>query len=110
MRVNCPDCAADDTPSDELLTASGITDVTGFRFRAGLGCASCRGTGFKGRKAVAEVLLLDDELRELIVTREPVRRVKEAAYRKGTRMLRDVGLDLVRRGQTTLQELNRVVT
>jgi general secretion pathway protein E len=110
MRVNCPDCVTDETPSDELLTASGITDVAGFRFRAGLGCASCRGTGFKGRKAVAEVLLLDDELRELIVTREPVRRVKEAAYRKGTRMLRDVGLDLVRRGETTLQELNRVVT
>ena len=58
---------------------------------------------------MAEVLILDDELRELIVTREPVRRIKEAAYRKGTRLLRDVGLDLVRRGETTLQELNRVV-
>ncbi len=110
VRVNCPDCVADETPTPELLTASGLADVTGFRFRAGQGCASCRGTGYKGRKAVAEVLLLDDELRELIVTREPVRRVKEAAYRKGTRILRDVGLDLVRRGETTLQELNRVVT
>ena len=110
VRVNCPDCATDHTPTPELLAASGITDVTGFHFLAGPGCASCRGTGYKGRKAVAEVLLLDDELRELIVTREPVRRVKEAAYRKGTRILRDVGLDLVRRGETTLQELNRVVT
>ena len=68
------------------------------------------GTGFKGRKAVAEVLVLDDELREMIVTREPVRRIKEAAARKGTRLLREAGLDLVRRGETTLGELNRVVS
>jgi general secretion pathway protein E len=109
VRVNCPDCAVDVTPPAALLADSGISDPQGFHFRAGQGCASCRGTGYKGRKAVAEVLLLDDELRELIVTREPVRRVKEAAYRKGTRVLRDVGLDLVRRGETTLEELNRVV-
>lgn len=109
VRVNCPDCAAPDTPSAELLAESGLGDVGGFRFMAGRGCAGCRGTGFKGRKAVAEVLLLDDELREMIVTKEPVRRIKEAAHRKGTRVLRDVGLDLVRQGETTLQELNRVV-
>jgi general secretion pathway protein E len=96
-------------PDAALLAASGIADTQGFRFMTGRGCAHCRGTGFKGRKAVAEVLILDDELREMIVTREPVRRIKEAAYRKGTRLLRDVGLELVRRGETSLQELNRVV-
>jgi general secretion pathway protein E len=109
VRVNCPDCAVDDVPTPELLADSGLSDLSGFHFRAGRGCASCRGTGFKGRKAVAEVLLLDDELREMIVTREPVRRIKEVAHQKGTRVLRDVGLDLVRRGESTLQELNRVV-
>ena len=109
VRVNCPDCAVPDTPSAELLAESRLGDVGGFQFRSGRGCASCRGTGYKGRKAVAEVLLLDDELREMIVTKEPVRRVKEAAHRKGTRVLRDVGMDLVRLGETTLQELNRVV-
>ena len=110
VRTNCVACVADTLPDADLLAISGITDVTGFRFRAGQGCAQCRGTGFKGRKAVAEVLVLDDELREMIVTREPVRRIKEAACRKGTRLMRDVGLDLVRHGETSLQELNRVVT
>ena len=110
MRVSCTECAQDYEPDAQLLRDSGIDDVTGFRFRAGRGCAHCRGTGFKGRKAVAEVLVLDDELREMIVTREPVRRIKEAASRKGTRLLRDAGLDLVRRGETTLGELNRVVS
>ena len=110
VRVNCPDCVRDEMPEAGLLAASGLGDVTGFRFRVGRGCASCRGTGFKGRKAVAEVLLLDDELRELIVAREPVRRIKEAARGKGTRLMRDVGLDLVRAGETSLRELNRVVS
>lgn len=109
IRMNCTDCMASDNPSTELLADSRLTDVTGFEFRAGRGCSSCRGTGFKGRKAVAELLLLDDELREMIVTKEPIRRVKEAAHRKGTRLLRDVGMDLVRKGETTLGELNRVV-
>lgn len=110
VRVICPDCSQVAVPDAALLTISGIIDIEGFNFRTGRGCAHCRGTGFKGRKAVAEVLLLDDELREMIVTREPVRRIKEAACRKGTRLLREAGLDMVRRGETSLQELNRVVT
>ena len=110
MRMSCTACVKDEQPDAELLRASGIDDVSGFCFRVGRGCAQCRGTGFKGRRAVAEVLLLDDELREMIVTREPVRRIKEAASRKGTRLLREAGLDLVRRGETTLEELNRVVS
>jgi len=110
MRVSCPECVEDVVPDAAQLHESRIDDATGFNFRAGRGCAHCRGTGFKGRKAVAEVLVLDDELREMIITREPVRRIKEAASRKGTRLLREAGLDLVRRGETTLQELNRVVS
>ncbi len=109
VRVSCVACAQDDVPDAALLAASGIADPTGMRFRSGHGCAQCRGTGFKGRVAVAEVLLFDDELREMIVLREPVRRIKEAARSKGTRLMREVGLDLVRQGQTSLQELNRVV-
>jgi general secretion pathway protein E len=110
MRTNCTECVAPAEPDPELLAASGITNLQDYRFCAGLGCAHCRGTGFKGRKAVAEVLILDDVLREMIVTREPVRRIKEEAIRKGTRLLRDAGMDMVRRGETTLQELNRVVS
>jgi general secretion pathway protein E len=110
VRISCPHCSEGVRPDSALLASSGIADIAGFTFKASLGCAQCRGTGFKGRKAVAEVLILDDELRELIVTREPVRRVKEAAYRKGTRPLREAGMQLVRSGETSLEELNRVVT
>jgi general secretion pathway protein E len=53
-------------------------------------------------------LILSDELRELIVAKEPIRKVKEAARRGGTRLLRDGAIDLMLSGQTTLAEVNRV--
>ena len=72
------------------------------------GCRECRGSGYKGRKAIAELLILNDELRELIVARAPIRQLKDAARRNGTRFLRDAALDAVQRGDTTLQEIDRV--
>jgi general secretion pathway protein E len=110
IRVNCPHCSAPYAPAAELLADSLLSPerVAGFDFRAGRGCAQCRGSGYKGRKAVAEMMLLNDELRELIVGRAPIRQVKEAAARAGVRNLRDAALDMVRRGETTLEEINRV--
>jgi general secretion pathway protein E len=109
VRLNCHGCLERVTPAGELLAASGLdAQAAVFEFRAGRGCGQCRGSGFRGRGAIAELLLLTDELREMIAAREPIRRIKEAARRAGTRFLRDSALDLVRRGETTLQEINRV--
>jgi general secretion pathway protein E len=74
----------------------------------GKGCAECRGTGFKGRKAIGELLVMNDELRELIVARAPARKLKEAAQAAGTIPLRDAALALVQSGESTLEEINRV--
>jgi general secretion pathway protein E len=82
--------------------------VKGWKFRIGKGCRECRGAGYKGRKAIAELMILNDEIRELITRRAPARELKEAAARAGTRFLRDAALDAVRAGETTLQEINRV--
>jgi general secretion pathway protein E len=108
VRVNCPHCATPYTPSDALLAESALTEPEGFNFKAGQGCGQCRGTGYKGRRAIAEMLLLTDEIRELIVARAPIRTLKEAAYRSGVRSLREVAIDMVRHGETTLEEINRV--
>ncbi len=110
IRVNCTHCVADVRPDEELIIASGIkpADAQHMRFRAGQGCGQCHGTGYKGRKAIAEILYLNDEIRELIIGRQPVRLIREAALRNGTRFLRDGALDMVMRGETTLQEVNRV--
>ena len=110
VRLTCPHCAESQQPSEDTLRKSGILpeQAKHFRFVAGKGCGQCRGTGYKGRKAIAEMLHLNDEIRELIVAREPVRSIKEAARRNGTRYLREAALDLVRLGETTLKEINRV--
>ena len=110
VRRNCPSCSEPAVPDAALLRASRLLprDVAGFSFRAGRGCGQCRGTGYRGRSAIAEMLVLDDELRELIAAREPIRRLKEAAREKGTRLLRESALALVREGGTTLEEVNRV--
>lgn len=108
LRLNCPHCVGDASMDEELLRESGIVDPQAYRFRAGAGCVQCRGSGYKGRRAVAEVLRLTDEIREMIVARASIRLLKEQARKQGTRFLRDVALELVRDGHTTLQEVNRV--
>jgi general secretion pathway protein E len=110
VRKNCPHCAVAEPPSPELQRESGLdpADPVGFDFRSGKGCGHCRGTGYKGRKAIAEVLLLTDELREMIVARAPIRALKEAARASGTRFLREAAVECVRRGETDLREINRV--
>jgi general secretion pathway protein E len=110
LRVNCKHCEEDDYPTPELLHASGLNEdqVMGWRFRAGKGCGHCRGSGFKGRKAIAEILNLNDEIRELIIARAPIRQLKQAAQANGTMLLRASALALVRKGETTLSEINRV--
>jgi general secretion pathway protein E len=110
IRANCPHCAEDVYPDAELLEESGITPeaATGMTFKQGKGCGHCRGTGYRGRKAVAELLVLNDEMREMIVAREPIRKLKEAAKRSGMRTLREAAIEAAGKGVTTLQEINRV--
>ena len=110
VRLNCPNCLAPgagklDEFSSVTLSESGIPPE---QLKHGRGCGHCRGTGYKGRKAICEILSMNDELRELIVAREPIRKIKEAAYRGGTRSLREAAMGLARAGETTIQEVDRV--
>lgn len=110
LRLNCPHCSVPYGPSEAELLKTGVKpqDRTLYQFMQGRGCGDCRGTGFKGRRAIAEILRLDDELRELIVERHPIRRLKELARAKGTRSLTDAALMVAMTGQTTLEEVRRV--
>ncbi|HEY0562359.1 MAG TPA: GspE/PulE family protein [Methylophilus sp.] len=110
IRETCVHCAEDYTPNQALLEESAITpeQASHMRFKLGKGCGHCRGTGYKGRKAVAELLVLNDELREMIVAREPIRQLKEAARRSGMITIREAAVATVAEGLTTLQEINRV--
>ena len=110
VRMNCPHCAVRYTPTDHELVAARLEREAAedYLFMRGKGCGDCRGTGYKGRRSIAEILTLNDEIRELIVDKQPIRRIKAAAHANGTRSLRLAALDLVRRGATTLDEIKRV--
>jgi len=110
IRAICTHCAEDYQPDAQLLADSGISPemAIGMQFKFAKGCGHCRGTGYRGRKAVAELLILNDELREMIVAREPIRKLKEAAKNSGMRTIREAALEAVGNGITTLQEINRV--
>ncbi|WP_211444606.1 GspE/PulE family protein [Collimonas humicola] len=110
IRLNCPHCAVPYSPSDAELARVHLTSaqVKDYQFKQGTGCGDCRGTGYKGRKAIAEILTLSDEIREMVIEKSPIRQIKEAARRNGTRSLREAALSLVRSGDTTLDEIKRV--
>ena len=110
LRMNCPHCSINVEPDAELLRQAGLSpdDVRDWQFRAGQGCGHCRGVGYKGRKAIAEVLLINDALRELIVQRAPISLLKEQARQCGLRELRQSAMECVARGDTTLEEVARV--
>jgi general secretion pathway protein E len=109
LRRVCPDCGQDAPPAPgEWEALAGCAPPAGAHILRGAGCGNCRGTGYKGRQAIAEVLVLDDELRELVVQRAPVRQLKALARSRGARSLREAALALASRGHTTLEEVRRV--
>ncbi|QDC43569.1 GspE/PulE family protein [Methylophilus medardicus] len=112
VRVICPFCKVDDVPEPALLAKSGLTaqSTQHYQFKKGQGCGQCHGSGYKGRKGIAELLLFDDRMRELIVSKAPISQIKALAATTGTRAMRESGLALVAAGETTLQEINRVTS
>jgi general secretion pathway protein E len=110
LRVNCPHCAVNVVPSAEELELADLTreHVSSWIFKRGQGCGHCRGVGYKGRKAVAEVLVLDDALREMIASQAPISVLKERAMQNGLQPLAHACLPWVARGETTLDEVARV--
>jgi type IV pilus assembly protein PilB len=77
-------------------------------FYRGAGCHDCRGTGFRGRIGIFELLRMTDEIRELVLERAPDARLLDGARRNGMRTLREECLALVAAGETTLEEVLRV--
>ena len=77
-------------------------------FFRGKGCDDCRGTGFRGRLGIFELLRVDDDIRGLVFDRAPDRPLVDAARKSGMRTLREECLALVSRGETTLEEVLRV--
>ena len=74
----------------------------------GKGCQDCRETGYRGRVAINELLVMNEELRNLILERAPESKLNEAAVRGGMTALREECLARVMEGETTLEEVVRL--
>ncbi len=110
VRRVCTHCRQPVVYGREALEESGLDYDTfkGHTFYAGTGCRECNGQGYHGRTAILELLDLDDNLRDLIASKAPVSRLKEAARAAGTVFLRDSAVEKLVKGVTTLEEINRV--
>jgi len=111
IRRVCDACAAITPPDAELVRAAGLTPewIAAARCRNGRGCAVCRGTGYAGRIALAEVLRVDDALKEGLLARTSAASLRKIAMASGHVFMRDIALNLAARGITTLQEIHRVI-
>ncbi|MEW5561966.1 GspE/PulE family protein [Enterobacter asburiae] len=111
VRCICPDCGVSVQPDAEELAvwqASELRDLSA-SWRKGQGCEACRYSGYRGRLALAEVLSFSDAMKEALLARSSVRRLREVAVADGFVALQTIALRAVLEGKTTLQEINRVI-
>ena len=93
----------------ERILLGAPADSAPLMLRRGVGCALCRGTGYRDRVAAFQVLDVTDELRELIAERASKQRIAEVAAAGGVRAIADEALELARLGQTSVEEAMRLV-
>ena len=77
------------------------------KFYKGEGCSECNGSGYKGRTGLYELLIVNDKIRELVVKRESLAAVRNAAVEGGMKTLRENGLKKAMEGITTIEEVLR---
>ncbi|WP_457754757.1 GspE/PulE family protein [Thermovibrio ammonificans] len=107
VRKICPHCKTPYTPEPGELQELGITGYSGPLYR-GRGCDYCMGTGYLGRTAIYEILVIDRDIKRLILDRRDSDEIKELALSKGMRTLKGDGAEKVKLGITTVEEVLRV--
>ncbi len=109
VRRICPECREEFPPTEEDLMELKLTaeDVAGKKFFKGAGCNSCSNTGYKGRVGLFEFMVMDDELRMMIIENKTTDELRNKAREKGMRLLRDSGIAFIYDGTTTAEEIIR---
>ncbi|MBU2595981.1 MAG: type II secretion system ATPase GspE, partial [Planctomycetes bacterium] len=108
VRKICPECKERYEPAEHELRELGIGDRGSVEFYAGAGCSKCFNTGYKGRTGIYELMLLDEQIREMVNVRQTAGVIKQKAIEKGLQTLRMDGARKVMAGATTIAEVLRV--
>ena len=109
VRRVCSACKTSYQPDDDLLRELGPDGdrMRGATFHYGRGCDECHHTGYRGRSGIYEVMLIDDELRRIVLKSGSTAELRAAAIRNGMKTLRESGLAAVSEGRTTIEEVLR---
>ena len=110
LRVICSECKRPYHPRDMKAVEAELRRIGkgDIQLHKGAGCEACLDTGYVGRTGIFELLLIDDEIKDLIIQRRGAHIIKQAALAKGMTTLREDGLRRALAGTTTLEEVYRV--
>lgn len=110
IRLLCPDCKTrDDNPDQKYLNIVGIEDseVEAGEICKPVGCTKCGNLGYKGRQGIFEMMVMNNEIRELAFNRAPLGQIRQAGIRAGMTSLVEDGKIKILRGETTAKEIAR---
>ncbi len=108
VRMVCQDCKYEIGEDKKEIYDHLPSRYRNFRFSQGKGCLKCRKTGYSGRVGIQEILVVDDELRKLVVKQVPTTALHELTLKKGMRTLWEDGIEKAVQGLTTVDEVFRV--
>jgi type IV pilus assembly protein PilB len=109
VRKICQNCRTEFTPSAEIAMELGMSaaEAAQKKFYYGRGCDRCNNTGYKGRMGLYELLVMNEQLRELIMAETSLDEFRVACRKYGMQTLRESGLEAIHGGQTTIEEVVR---
>jgi type IV pilus assembly protein PilB len=110
VRKICEDCRTEFDPSDEVLMELNLKRATvpaGKKFFYGRGCDRCNNTGYKGRCGIFELVIMNDDLRDMISANASTDQLRENCRKHGMETLREAGLKAIYNGYTTIDEIVR---
>src|SRR5208283_2779452 len=109
VRKICNSCRTEFTPSREVIMELGLTaeQAAAQKWFYGKGCERCNNTGYKGRMGIYELAIMNDNLRELVVSEVSLDEFRNACRKYGMRTLRESGLQAIHLGQTSIEEVVR---
>lgn len=111
VRLICQKCKTQAKPQPQVIEDFGLDkslDLSKIIIFEGKGCEACKNTGYKGRTAIYEFLMMSDEIREMVLARQPANQIRKKAVALGMHTLRQDGWDKIRQGLTTIAEVLRV--
>ena len=110
VRTICPSCKTEQKVERSYLQKIGFpeNEIDTAKFWLGAGCEDCRQLGYQGRKGIYELLILNENMRPLILNRAPASTIAAKAIEQGMRTLRTDGWNKVKGGETTIEEVLRV--